>query len=242
MLIEQVAAISYIPELGIMANGSTSARRSKRLFGYSAEEWLFEFERLDTSHPLSKITHHSCRGRSLRRGEPPGEYRVTAKTGRPCGSATPAVVVRGSDSHPVMEGLIVDITDRKLLENQLLQAGKMEAVGRLAGRRRTRFNNLLRSSRVTSRWPCSAAWTGRSCTRYPAHRKCCRSRGHAVRQLLAFSRKQVLQPKIPRSQRHRGESRPAPAAVDDENIEIKTFVSKDVGAIKADPGQIEQVI
>jgi hypothetical protein len=38
-------------------------------------------------------------------------------------------VVPGSDSHPLMEGIIVDITDRKQLEGQLQQARRMEAVG-----------------------------------------------------------------------------------------------------------------
>jgi len=60
------------------------------------------------------------------------EFRIKRKDGREVWLNDTAVVVQGSNTHPVMEGIIVDITERKQLETQLQQSRKMEAVGRLA--------------------------------------------------------------------------------------------------------------
>jgi two-component system, cell cycle sensor histidine kinase and response regulator CckA len=154
-----------------------------------------------------------------------------------------AVVVPGSDSHPIMEGIIVDITDRKQLEGQLQQARRMEAVGRLAGGIAHDFNNLLTIIK---------GYTELGLTRarnYPEVRTdleriedASERAAGLVRQLLAFSRRQVLQPKLL-------DLNSIVVGLDqllrrlmDEDIEMKTVIGKELGTIKADPGQIEQVI
>jgi nitrogen-specific signal transduction histidine kinase/ActR/RegA family two-component response regulator len=142
-----------------------------------------------------------------------------------------------------MEGLIVDITDRKMLENQLLQARKMEAVGRLAGGVAHDFNNLLTIIKGYVEMALQ-----RCMDRPDLHGDIRRIENAAdravnlVRQLLAFSRKQVLRPKILDLNAIVVNLDQLLRRLMNENIEMKTFVSKDVGAIKADPGQIEQVI
>jgi len=94
---------------------------------FDSKDWICHIPIDD--HPIV----HAAEENSAR-GEPfQAEYRIIRKDGQTIWVSDTAVVVRGSDSHPVMEGLIVDITERKMLENQLLQARKMEAVGRLAG-------------------------------------------------------------------------------------------------------------
>src|SRR5258708_25584685 len=114
------------------------------MFGYSPEEWLSTST--DWIRHISLEDHpivHAAEEASSR-GEPfQAEYRITRKDGQTIWVSDTAVVVRGSDSHPVMEGLIVDITDRKMLENQLLQARKMEAGGGLAGGLAPQFQKPL---------------------------------------------------------------------------------------------------
>src|SRR2546429_7853164 len=143
-----------------------------------------------------------------------------------------AVVVRGSDSHPVMEGLIVDITERKLLENQLQQARKMEAVGRLAGGVAHDFNNLLNIIKGY------VEMAMQRCLDWPElHSDIRRIEDAAdravtlVRQLLAFSRKQVLRPKILDLNAIVVNLDQLLRRLMGENIAMKTFVSEDLGEI-----------
>ena len=244
MLVEQVAAISYIAELGAQGQWLYVSPQIETMFGYSADEWLSTSKDWIRhipveDHPIVKAAEEasSCGGPFQ------AEYRVTRKDGQTIWVSDTAVVVRGSDSHPVMEGLIVDITERKLLENQLVQARKMEAVGRLAGGVAHDFNNLLTIIKGY------IEITLQRCLNQPAlHSDIRRIEDAAdravtlVRQLLAFSRKQVLRPKIIDLNSIVVNLDHLLRRLMSANIEMKTFVSKDVATIKADPGQIEQVI
>ena len=244
MLIEQVAAISYIAELGVHGQWLYVSPQIETMFGYSAEEWLSNSRDWICHVPIEDHPIIHAAEEASARGEPfQAEHRVTRKDGQIIWVSDTAVVVRGSDTHPVMEGLIVDITDRKMLENQLLQARKMEAVGRLAGGVAHDFNNLLTIIKGYIEMAMN-----RCLDRPELHRDIRRIEEAAdravtlVRQLLAFSRKQVLRPKILDLNAIVVNLDQLLRRLMSENIEMKTFVSKDVGAIKADPGQIEQVI
>jgi PAS domain S-box-containing protein len=243
-LIEQVAAISYIAEIGVNGQWFYVSPQIETMFGYSAEEWLSNSKDWIRHIPIDDRPIVHAAEENSARGEPfQAEYRVTRKDGNTIWVSDTAVVVRGSDSHPVMEGLIVDITDRKMLENQLLQARKMEAVGRLAGGVAHDFNNLLTIIKGYVEMAMQ-----RCLDRPELHSDIRRIEDAAdravtlVRQLLAFSRKQVLQPKILDLNAIVMNLDQLLRRLMSENIAMKTFVSKDVGAIKADPGQIEQVI
>src|SRR5258708_3676187 len=244
MLIEQVAAVSYIAELGINGQWLYVSPQIETMFGYSAEEWLSNSKDWMRHIPIEDHPTVNAAEEANSRGEPfQAEYRITRKDGKTIWVSDTAVVVRGSDSHPVMEGLIVDISDRKMLENQLLQARKMEAVGRLAGGGAHDFNNLLTIIKGYIEMALQR------CLNQPALHSDIRRIEEAadravtlVRQLLAFSRKQVLRPKILDLNAIVLNLDQLLRRLMGENIEMQTFVSKEVGAIKADPGQIEQVI
>jgi len=243
-LIEQVAAISYIAEIGVEGQWLYVSPQVETMLGYSPEEWLAESRNWACHVPPEDLPIVSSAEDRSARGEPfQAEYRLKRKDGEVIWVSDSAVVVHGSDSHPVMEGLIVDITDRKMLEDQLQQARKMEAVGRLAGGVAHDFNNLLTIIKGYVEMALH-----RCLDRPELHSDIRRIEEAAdravtlVRQLLAFSRKQVLRPKILDLNTIVMNLDQLLRRLMSENIEMKTFVSRDVGAIKADPGQIEQVI
>jgi PAS domain S-box-containing protein len=243
-LIEQVAAISYIAEIGVEGQWLYVSPQVETMLGYSSEEWLAGSRHWIRHVPTEDLPIVVAAEERSERGEPfQAEYRITRKDGETIWVSDSAVVVRGSDSHPVMEGLIVDINDRKMLEDQLQQARKMEAVGRLAGGVAHDFNNLLTIIKGY------VEMAQQRCLDRPELHSDIRRIEEAadravtlVRQLLAFSRKQVLRPKILDLNTIVMNLDPLLRRLMSENIEMKTLVSKDIGAIKADPGQVEQVI
>src|SRR5262249_56887132 len=105
------------------------------------------------------------------------------------------VIIQGSDKHPVMEGILVDISERKLMEMQSQQARRMEAVGRLAGGIAHDFNNLLTIIKGYTELARRRAETPELKTDIGRIEDASERAAALVRQLLAFSRRQVLQPK-----------------------------------------------
>ncbi|MGB6410796.1 MAG: PAS domain S-box protein [Candidatus Deferrimicrobiaceae bacterium] len=136
-----------------------------------------------------------------------------------------------------------DVTNERRVEEQLRQAQKMEAVGRLAGGIAHDFNNLLTA--ITG-------YTDLLLMDLPegelAHREVLEIRkagdraASLTRQLLAFSRRQVLQPKVLDLNQVVTDMEKLLRRLIGENIELVTSLADDLGHVRADPGQIEQVI
>jgi PAS domain S-box-containing protein len=128
-------------------------------------------------------------------------------------------------------------------EEQLRQSQKMEAVGQLAGGIAHDFNNLLTAiigySEMTLRRvePESPVWRN-----VEEIRKAGTRAASLTRQLLAFSRKQVLQAKVLDINSVVVEMNKLLRRLIGENIELLTLLAPDLGRVKADPGQIEQVL
>jgi len=140
-------------------------------------------------------------------------------------------------------GVGVDITERRQLEDQLRQSQKMEAIGRLAGGVAHDFNNLLT---VISGY-------GHMIMRDlphddPLHScveevlKAASRATSLTNQLLAFSRRQVIQPKILDLNALVANMDRMLRRVIGEHIELETVLSPGIGGVKADAGQLEQVI
>jgi PAS domain S-box-containing protein len=244
MLIEQVAAISYIAELGLHGEWLYVSPQVETMFGFSAEEWLTD-SRAWTQHvhPEDHSIVEAAEEASKRGERFQAEYRVIRKDGRVIWVSDTAVVVEGSGAHPLMEGIIVDITERKQLETQLQQARRMEAIGRLAGGIAHDFNNLLTIikgyTELALRRPKISPELHADVERIEDASE---RASTLVRQLLAFSRRQVLQPKLVDLNSIVMGLDKLLRRLMDEGITMSTVPGKDIGTIKADPGQMEQVI
>ncbi|PYX62429.1 MAG: hybrid sensor histidine kinase/response regulator [Acidobacteria bacterium] len=139
-------------------------------------------------------------------------------------------------------GIAVDITERKSLESQLRQAQRMETIGRLAGGVAHDFNNLL----TVIKGYCDLLLEGKQASA-SLHQlehigKAAEQAASLTRQLLAFSRQQVMQPKVFSLNTLVWNTDSMLRRLISEDVEMATITAKNIGAIKADPSQIEQVI
>ncbi len=140
-------------------------------------------------------------------------------------------------------GVATEITERKRLEEQLLQSQKMEAVGQLAGGVAHDFNNILTAIvGYTDLLAAELASNVRQLEDLEEIRKAARRAAALTRQLLAFSRKQVLEPRIIDLNSVVLNLDKMLRSLISENIELKTDLADNLGAARADPNQIEQVI
>jgi two-component system cell cycle sensor histidine kinase/response regulator CckA len=136
-----------------------------------------------------------------------------------------------------------DVTEKKKLETQLRQAQKMEAIGQLAGGVAHDFNNLL--GVITGYTDLLLKDLGElhpGVRRAEQIRKAADRASGLTRQLLAFSRKQMLQPKVLDLNAVVLDVEKMLQRLIGEDIQLVTVLSEALGRVKADPGQIEQVI
>jgi len=138
--------------------------------------------------------------------------------------------------------LVEDITERKLLEQQLRQAQKMEAVGRLAGGIAHDFNNLLTAILGSAELLLETMAQEQERDDVEEIRKAAKRAADLTRQLLAFSRQQVLAPQVLDLNALVVNLEKLLRRLIGEDVELRTALAPDLGAVKADPGQMEQVI
>ena len=152
---------------------------------------------------------------------------------------TPVRDQRGEITHFI--AIKAEVTERQRLEEQLRQAQKMEAVGRLAGGVAHDFNNLLTIITATA----SLLEHPHGATRCASTSRRSGRRGRAAaltRQLLAFSRQQVLEPQVLDLNAVVGKTEKMLQRLIGEDIDWSPLWTRPSGAIMADPGQFEQVL
>jgi len=148
---------------------------------------------------------------------------------------------RGEVTHFI--GTKQDVTARKRLEQQLIQAQKVEAVGRLAGGVAHDFNNLLTIINGHA-----ALLTEQTSPEDPRrdHLKEILMAGERAasltRQLLAFSRRQLLEPRVLGLNSVLADIEKMLRRLIGEDVELVATLKPDLGHVKVDPGQIEQVV
>ncbi len=170
------------------------------------------------------------------------EVRLAGEEGPVC----TLFVNRTESSQGALAGFVVhfiDSTEQKNLERQFAQSQKMQAVGQLAGGIAHDFNNLLTAMigfsdlLLLRHRPGDQSFADIMQIKQNANRA-----ANLVRQLLAFSRQQTLQPRLLSLTDILAELSHLLRRLIGENIELKMSHGRDLGMIKADQGQLEQVI
>jgi PAS domain S-box-containing protein len=167
---------------------------------------------------------------------------LTGANGRIVNVDLSASIVEINGEH-IVQAIAHDVTERKRLEQQFLQAQKMQAIGQLAGGVAHDFNNLLTVicgfsevllSQLSDTDPASGMVQ-------EIHKAGERAAG-LTRQLLAFSRKQINQPKVLDLNALASDVGKMLRHLIGEDVSLTTVLAPRLGWVKADPGQIEQVL
>jgi two-component system cell cycle sensor histidine kinase/response regulator CckA len=172
------------------------------------------------------------------------EYQAYRKDGGiiwVSGSAHAVRDVRGRILH--FEGTVQDITQRRELEQQLRQMQKIEAIGRLAGGVAHDFNNILMAISSYSELLARKLPEGDPSHRYAEEILRATNRGSSLTQgLLAFSRKQVISPKVVDLNSLIAQQTEMLKRLIPENIEMQFVPFDALGRVRVDSSQIEQVV
>ena len=221
-------------------------RRADEIFGYSREELLGA--RIEMLLPDSKRGHHVHER---------DDYFARPRV-RPMGSGLDLVArrkdgtefpVEVSLSYVEAEGggyaiaFVSDISQRKHLEEQLLHAQKMEAVGRLAGGVAHDFNNMLTVISGYNRMILDELSALDPLRGYAEEvLKAADRAGALTNQLLAFSRRQIMRPRVVSVNTVLAQTQKMLDRLIGEDVELMLRLGPEVGNIKADPLHVEQAV
>jgi len=216
-----------------------------QMVGYSESE-LLKMKMADTIHPEDReVTRRLLEEVNTgHRQLIDVEKRYIRKDRLIVWGHTTAVWLFDAARKPIQSVVLVqDITNRKSLEEQLRQAQKMEAVGRLAGGVAHDFNNLLTAILGHSELLLSSLEPHDPSRKDVEEIKKGGEMAAALtRQLLAFSRKQILEPRLVNLNSIVAHMETMLRRVIGEDIELITKIAPNLGLIRGDPGQMEQII
>jgi PAS domain S-box-containing protein len=211
-----------------MLGTSADELLGQHIFGLYAdnEKWFDLADFLRSSAPFKGLTAEWKRGDN--------STTVVRVSGR--------AVANGGEGL-VFELFAEDVTERRALEQQLRQSQKMEAVGRLAGGIAHDFNNLLMVISGYSEFLLERLGTEPS-LRGPAQEiaSAAERASSLTRQLLAFSRKQMLAPRVVNLNDVATENIKMLTRMIGEDIDLVLVPAQGLWPVRADAGQIEQVI
>ena len=222
------------------------SNRAEQVLGYPAQNWLGESDFWEKHiHPEDRHHIFELSRKSIGEGRDYSiEYRALAADGRVVWLQDIVRLVRdGSGRVRQLRGVMVDVTARKQLEEEFLQAQKMEAVGRLAGGVAHDFNNLLTIISGYVELVLENLVGNPSLRQYVEEVKKASDRAAGLtRRLLAFSRKQAIMPQVLNLAEVAAGTEKMLRRLIGEDI-VLVFQSDPVlGSVRADPAQIEQLL
>jgi len=172
------------------------------------------------------------------------EYRIIRPDGAVRWIQDRGFPVRDDQGRVILfTGVVTDITEHKALEGQLLQAQKMEAVGRLAGGVAHDFNNLLMA--IIGYGELMRAKVLRDDPLYGHLDNILKASDRAAaltQQLLTFSRQQIIQPRVIDLNRVVLDLEPMLRRLIGEDLHLEVVTDRKPAVVKADPGQMGQII
>ncbi|MGH3065484.1 MAG: PAS domain S-box protein, partial [Gaiellaceae bacterium] len=252
-LIEQLPLTTYIRPLQMESSNTYVSPQVEELLGYSAAEWL------TNTDLLARIIHPDdwdrvrATGEQVRRtGEPSHlEYRYITADGRTVWVLDETYVVRDERGEPhSVQGYLLDITERKRAEeerdrlrDELHHAHKLDALGQLAGGVAHDFNNMLTAIKGYSELLIDALEPGSSQRKEAEQiRRAAEQASTLPRQLLAFSRKQVLSPSLIDLDEVVMATNELLERSVGETIEVVTTPASRSARVVADPSQVGQAL
>ena len=229
----------------IDANGDTDFMNARMatMMGVRAEETIGK-PAIDLVHLDSRSTWNAHCERRERGVVAHADIRLARSDGKAIWVLIDSTVAVGELGR--YEGILVmamDMTERRRLEEQLRQSQKMEAIGSLAGGVAHDFNNLLSVILSYTSLALEGLKPGE-----PIHsdleevRKAGERAAELTRQLLAFGRQQMLQPKVVNYNQILVGMERMVRRILGEDIELSLLTSHTLGKTRVDPGQLEQVI
>ncbi|MFQ5774567.1 MAG: PAS domain S-box protein [Kiloniellaceae bacterium] len=220
------------------AFGALVGRRVEDLAGKS----VFDLVRQGDREAVRAALEHSAAGAGAPAPQVPVQAHLAGDTQTVCAMFVKCI----ADSADAASGFIVhfiDTTEQKNLEIRFAQSQKIQAVGQLAGGIAHDFNNLLTAMigfsdlLLLRHRPGDQSFADIMQIKQNANRA-----ANLVRQLLAFSRQQTLQPRTLNITDTLAELTHLLRRLIGENIELKMIHGRDLGTVKADQGQLDQVI
>jgi two-component system, cell cycle sensor histidine kinase and response regulator CckA len=218
--------------------------QAEALLGYPAADWMepdFWVRRL---HPDDRTAAEKlCREAIAEGRSHEFRYRMISAAGAPVWVSDSVRLISDSRGGTEVVGVMMDISERKRLEDELRQSQKMEAVGLLAGGIAHDFNNLLGVITGYAELAQRTLETGhRAHSRLDEILRAAESAASLTRQLLAFSRRQVVQPKLLDLKDVVQGLEPMLKRILGEDVRLVIRFEPDPVIVNADPGQLEQVV
>jgi two-component system cell cycle sensor histidine kinase/response regulator CckA len=245
-LVEQLPLVTYVNAVACDASPQYVSPQIEALLGYPLETWLAK------PRPIRSIIHQDdlpavvAEARRHEAEQTPfrAEYRVHAADGRIVWLLDQMAVVHSEEGRPLfVQGVLLDVSERKQLEEQLAHAQKMDAIGRLAGGIAHDFNNLLHaiighSDMALSQLDGSHA----AAAEIRELRRTVERAAELTRRLLAFGRHATVHPQVLELGNVVHGLEPMLHRLIPESIELCTSVDDGVPLVEADPTQLEQVV
>jgi len=239
-------------EVDIAGNFTFFNDSLSRLLGYSRDEMMGMNNRQYTDEENTPKLYQAF-NRVYRTGEPTKafDWGIIRKDGTKRYIESSVSLIKNISGQPIgFRGVVRDITERKKVEEalrqteeQLRQSQKMEGIGRLAGGIAHDFNNLLTVIKGYSQLSLSSVEQGHPLKRNLENVQSAADRAaDLTRQLLAFSRRQVLDMKVLNLNTVLKNLDKMLHRIIGEDVELVNLLAEDLGRVKADTGQIEQVI